>query len=56
MMFFGVATLPEMVTVVVLTAPEGVELGLAGDELDELELPQAAMAKPAAAARAAAFK
>jgi len=54
MMFFGDTTLPLIVIVVVLTAPDGVVAGLDGEEgLDELddELPQAAAARAAARRR-----
>ena len=61
MMFFGVAVLPLMVMVVVDTAPAGVDVGLLGDDPDELELlgllellPHAPIAKAAATASAAA--
>ena len=56
-MFFGVAVLLLIVMVLVVTAPAGVVLGLAGDELDELELPEpphATIANAAAAANATA--
>lgn len=69
MMSFGVATQLEIVTVLVLTAPEGVVDGVVGagplfephepDELElglELELPQAATVERTAAVQAAAMR